>query len=98
MDRHKIKLQSFLEKQVKILQKKILDLSEVVLPSDNYKPFRSKILSATNDMLRDLQAEIDKNYNINYNPSIIHEDIVVIQPSKFDYSYKGKERKERYGK
>lgn len=80
MDRHKAKLNSFLEKQVKILQKKILDLSEVVIPQDNYRPFRGKILSATNDMLRDLQAEIDKNYNVNYDPKVIHEDVIEIRP------------------
>lgn len=80
MDRHKAILNSFLEKHVKILNKKILDLSEVVIPQENYKAFRGKILGATNDMLRDLQSEIDKNYKINYDPEVKREHIIEVQP------------------
>ena len=80
MDRHQEKLISFVEKQIKSLQKKVLDLSEVVVPSENYKPFRAKILGSTNDLLRDLQAELAKNYQIKYTPTNIVEDVVIIQP------------------
>lgn len=78
MDRHKQKFCSFLEKEVKSLQKKILDLAEVVLPQENFKTFRSKVLGATNDLYRDVQFEVNKNYNLKYDPATVCEDIIQV--------------------
>jgi len=81
MDKHKEKFLDFVEKQIKSLQKRVLDLSEVVVPQDNYIQFRSKILGSTNDLLRDIESELETNYNLKYEPSVIREDVVQIKPS-----------------
>ena len=42
-NKDKKRLACYLERQTKALQKKILDISELVIPQTNYPQFRSKI-------------------------------------------------------
>lgn len=77
-NKDKKRLACYLEKQTKTLQKKILDLSELVIPQSNYPQFRSKILGITNDFRREVDREIELNYSVSFDPRTICEDIVEI--------------------
>jgi hypothetical protein len=93
IDRDKAKLSSFLERNLKVIQKRILDLSEVAIPKQNYSAFRSKILGITNDFRRDLEKELLDNYNIKYSPKTVVEDIVtIVDADKKPLTLKIKER------
>lgn len=90
-NRDQKKLFDFLQKEIRQLQKQILDLTEVSVPPNNWRVMRSKILGITNDLKRSLEQEILLNYNITFNPTSVCEDIIVIQNS-LNQSLKGKER------
>lgn len=93
IDRDKVKLSSFLEKNLKSLQKRILDLSEVVIPKQNYPAFRSKVLGITNDFRRDLEKEIIDNYSVKYDPKTLVEDVVrVINPENLPLTIRIKDK------
>jgi len=72
------RLSTFVDKQVRLLQKKVLDISELVVPAANYSTFRSKILGITNDFRRELEKELELNYTIKFDPKIVCEDIVEV--------------------
>jgi hypothetical protein len=72
------RLSNFIDKQVRILQKKILDISELVVPSDHYSAFRSKVLGMTNDFRREFEKELSQNYSVKFDPKVIYEDVVEI--------------------
>lgn len=79
-DLHKKKFSLFLQSEIKSLQKQILDLAEIAVPASNWKPLRSKLLGVTNDFRRDIEQELNKNYNIKYAPGTQYEDVVQIKP------------------
>ena len=81
-DRDKTKLFAFIESQVKNIQRQILDLTEVTVPPDNWRVMRSKILGITNDLRRDIEQELNLNYDLKYNPTTIYEDIVQVKNYK----------------
>jgi hypothetical protein len=80
-DRHKEKLFLFLDQEIKSLQKRVLDLSEVAIPEETWRAFRSKILGVTNDLKREIQKEITNNYMVKYDPKVVYEDVIVISNS-----------------
>jgi hypothetical protein len=82
LDRDKTKFVEFIERQIKFVQRQILDLAEVSIPPDNWKVMRSKILGITNDLRRDIEQELDKNYALKYSPDVIYEDIVQVRPNR----------------
>jgi hypothetical protein len=88
----KVLLQAFLEKNFKSIQKQLLDIAEFVIPQENYKAFRSKLLGITNDFKRDLDLELTEKYSINLKTDVVSDSIIVIQNSKL-HSLNGKERK-----
>lgn len=89
------KLFEFLQKEIRQLQKQILDLTEVSVNPNNWKVMRSKILGITNDLKRSLEQELSLNYSIKFDPSIICEDVIEVKGS-LNQSLTGKERQE-YG-
>lgn len=81
-DRNKKKLSDFVERQIKSTQKQILDIAELVIPQGNWKAFRSKVLGITNDLRRELEKEIETNYSVKYDPRVVYEDVIEVQPAK----------------
>lgn len=79
MDKDLKTLNVFLERQVKFLQKQILDLTEVTVPQTNWKALRSKLLGVTNDFRRDLQNELETNYKIKFDPKDLFEDVIEVK-------------------
>lgn len=78
LDRSKEKLKRDAEKIVTALFDHILDISEVAIGDpQRYKPFRSKVLRAGNDAIRDMKKVLDRDYKVLYVPTT--EDIVEVQ-------------------
>lgn len=89
MSKDKQRLSDTLDRHIKALQKQILDITEIVVPSQNWKAVRSKLLGVTNDVRREIVNEIDLNYSIEYTPKTISEDIIEVNGAKFQgVSYK----------
>lgn len=75
--RSKDKLKRDVEKEITKFFDHILDISEVAIGDpQRYKPFRSKVLRAGNDAIREAKKILDKNYKILYVPT--SEDIIEI--------------------
>jgi hypothetical protein len=56
----------------------ILDIAEVAIgDSQRYKPFRSKVLRAGNNAVRDLKADLERHYKVLFVPTT--EDVIEVQ-------------------
>ena len=78
LERSKEKLKRDLEKRIMKGVDEILDIAEVAIgDSQRYKPFRSKVLRAGNNAVRDLKSDLDRNYKVAFVPT--NEDIVEVQ-------------------
>ena len=83
-------LSDSVDRQIKLLQKQLLDISELVVPQSSWKAFRSKVLGISNDIRRDIITDIDLNYKVEYTPNTIYEDVVeVVSCSKQGIKGKG---------
>lgn len=77
LERSKDKLKRDTEEIVIALFDHILDISEVAIGDpQRYKPFRSKVLRAGNDAIRQMKKVLDRDYKVLYVPTT--EDIVEI--------------------
>ena len=91
-DKGKERLKTGIEREVRSIQKQVLDYAELVIPNrEQYQQFRRKVLDVTNDVRRNLELDIDINYKIEYTPATECEDVVVIGNNVcIDYKRKGK--------
>jgi len=65
--------------KIKKAQKEILDNTECAIEGqDRWLAVRSRILGATNNAVREIQNELQRNWEVKHNPQIIHEDVVEI--------------------
>jgi hypothetical protein len=80
LEASKEKLKKDTEKIVTEFFESILDLSEVAIEESRYKIFRSKVLRAGNDAIRDIKKTLEKNYQVLYTPS--NEDVVEVHRPK----------------
>ena len=55
----------------------ILDISEIAIDPQRYKPFRSKVLRAGNNAIRDFKKALDKHYEVKFIPTT--EDIIEVR-------------------
>jgi len=78
LERSKDKLKRDLEKRIMRGIDEILDVAEVAIgDSQRYKPFRSKVLRAGNNAIRDLKSDIDQNYKVAFIPT--KEDVIEVR-------------------
>lgn len=78
LERSKDKLKRDMEKEITKFFDHILDISEVAIGDpQRYKPFRSKVLRAGNDAIREAKKILDMNYKVLYIPTT--EDIIEVQ-------------------
>lgn len=78
LERSKEKLKRDIEKKVMRGVDEILDIAEVAIgDSQRYKPFRSKVLRAGNNAIRELKADLDMHYKVLFVPT--NEDIIQVQ-------------------
>lgn len=78
LERSKEKLKRDLEKRVMKGIDEILDIAEVAIgDSQRYRPFRSKVLRAGNNAIRDLKMDLDQYYKVLFVPD--KEDIIEVQ-------------------
>ena len=78
LDRNQQKLFTFIDKNFNKLQKKILDLSEIVVPQGNWDKYRAKVLRISNDIRRDIEQEVLDNYNLKFDPKTVYEDVIEV--------------------
>lgn len=79
VSRDEKKLFDYIDKHFNKLQKKTLDLSELVIPTENWDKYRAKMLRIANDVRRDIQQEISDNYNLKFSPKVIYEDVIEVK-------------------
>jgi len=80
-NKSKEKLKGCIQTEITELFEKVLDFAEVAIPSpETYKRFRSKVLRIGNNAIRNCQQELDKNYDVGWNPQIKSEDIIEVGP------------------
>lgn len=78
LQRSKDKFKRDLEKRIMKGIDEILDIAEVAIgDSQRYKPFRSKVLRAGNNAIRDLKNDLDMQYKVLFVPTT--EDIIEVQ-------------------
>jgi hypothetical protein len=78
LQRSKEKLKRDLEKRFMHGIDEILDIAEVAIgDSQRYKPFRSKVLRAGNNAIRDLKSDLEQHYRVLFIPT--SEDVIEIQ-------------------
>jgi hypothetical protein len=78
LERSKDKLKRDVEKRIMRGVDEILDIAEVAIgDAQRYKPFRSKVLRAGNNAIRELKLDLDQNYKVLFVPS--KEDIIEVQ-------------------
>ncbi len=78
LERSKEKLKKDIEKAITTLFDHVLDISEVAIGDpQRYKPFRSKVLRAGNDAIREAKKVLDMNYKVLYVPTA--EDVIEVQ-------------------
>ncbi len=78
LHRSKEKLKRDIEKRIMRGVDEILDIAEVAIgDSQRYKPFRSKVLRAGNNAIRDLKSNLDQYYKVLFVPTA--EDVIEIQ-------------------
>lgn len=67
VDRHRVKMDNMIKDEVTKMFEKVLDYAEVAVPnSDQFKKLRSKILRVGNNCIRNIQKDIEKNYDVKY--------------------------------
>ena len=77
MDRSKEYLKKEIEKEVTSLFEAALDYAQVACAhKDTFKALRSKILRVGNDCIRNLNSELDKNYDVKFKPDT--EDLIKV--------------------
>ena len=78
LERSRDKLKRDIEKRIMKGVDEILDIAEVAIgDSQRYKPFRSKVLRAGNNAIRDLKNDLDQHYKVLFVPTT--EDVIEIQ-------------------
>lgn len=78
LERSKEKLKRETEKIITSFFDQVLDVSEVAIGDpQRYKPFRSKVLRAGNDAIRDVKKILDRDYKVLYVPTA--EDVIEVQ-------------------
>ena len=78
LQRSKEKLKRDLEKRIMRGVDEILDVAEVAIgDSQRYKPFRSKVLRAGNNAIRDLKSDLELHYKVLFVPTT--EDVIEVQ-------------------
>ena len=77
LERSKEKLKRDLNDRVMRGVDEILDIAEVAIgDAQRYRPFRSKVLRAGNNAIRDLKADLDMHYKVLFVPTT--EDVIEI--------------------
>jgi len=77
LERSKEKFKRDLEKRIMKGIDEILDIAEVAIgDSQRYKPFRSKVLRAGNNAIRDLKTDLDRQYKVLFVPTT--EDVIEV--------------------
>lgn len=77
LNRSKEKFKKDLEKRIMKGVDEILDVAEVAIgDAQRYKPFRSKVLRAGNNAIRDLKSELDLHYKVLFVPT--SEDVIEV--------------------
>jgi hypothetical protein len=75
--RSRDKLKRDIEKRVMRGIDEILDIAEVAIgDSQRYKPFRSKVLRAGNNAIREIKSSLDRDYKVLFVPT--NEDIIEV--------------------
>lgn len=75
------KLCSLVKTNITKLFDGILDFSEVAVDDkERYRVLRSKVLKLSNDTIRFLMSEIEKNYDVEFKN--IYDDVVVVKDKK----------------
>ena len=69
----------FIENDINLLQKHLLDLIEVVVPREQWDIIRSKVLRLTNNSRRNLCLEIEENYNIQPVKRAEYDEIIEVR-------------------
>lgn len=78
LERSRDKLKRDIEKRIMKGIDEILDIAEVAIgDSQRYKPFRSKVLRAGNNAVRDLKSDLERHYKVLFVPT--SEDVVQVQ-------------------
>ena len=78
LQRSKEKLKRDLENRIMQGIDDILDIAEVAIgDSQRYKPFRSKVLRAGTNAIRDLKSNLDQHFKVLYVPT--NEDIIEVR-------------------
>ena len=78
LEKSKEKLKRDVEKRVMRGIDEILDIAEVAIGEvQRYKTFRSKVLRAGNNAIRDVKGDLDQYYKVLFVPT--KEDIIEIQ-------------------
>ncbi len=78
LERSKDKFKRDIEKRIMKGVDEILDVAEVAIgDSQRYRPFRSKVLRAGNNAIRELKNELDMYYKVLFVPTT--EDIIEVQ-------------------
>lgn len=89
MSKGKERLRQRIQQEFKSINKQILDLSELVVSQEQYPQFRKKVLNITNDIRRNIEQDLELNYEVSYDPATICEDIVIIGKGNQRLDYKG---------
>ena len=77
LERSKEKLKRDLNDRIMRGVDEILDIAEVAIgDGQRYKPFRSKVLRAGNNAIRDLKSDLDMHYKVLFVPTT--EDILQV--------------------
>lgn len=82
MSKGKERLRHRIQQEFKSINKQILDLAELVVSQEQYPQFRKKILNITNDVRRNIEQDLDLNYDVSYDPATICEDVVIVGQGK----------------
>lgn len=78
LQRSKEKLKRDIEKKIMRGVDEILDIAEVAIgDSQRYKPFRSKVLRAGNNAIRDIKSDLEQYYKVVFVP--VSEDVIEVQ-------------------
>lgn len=67
IDRHRLKMDNMVKDEITKMFEKVLDYAEVAVPnSDQFRKLRSKILRVGNNCIRNIQKDVEKNYDVKY--------------------------------
>lgn len=78
MSKGKERLRHRIQQEFNSINKQILDLAELVVSQEQYPQFRKKILNITNDIRRNVEQDLELNYDVSYDPATICEDVVIV--------------------